>query len=328
MLGYVHNFRGLAILVIVALHCISAFRWREAPYLERALTILFSNGTVFFVFISGFLFQHLSPKFQYRTYLSRKFRFVMLPYFFVSMPAVAFFTLVMEREGMRVGFYDQSVITQMAEFLLTGKHLAPFWFIPTIGLIYLISPILLVLDRHPRLYWLLLVLLTYSVMSSNGSNPFEAFLHFLPIYVLGMFCSRHREMVLTYTAKYRLVVALAVGCLFAVEYGFAVSMYSPMNLMQKLILCFLLLYLMTKVSGWPGAFLSMAGTLSFGIFFVHSYLIAATKAAIVNFGEGGLPEANIFYFLAFLIVAFVLTIGLVRCGQHLTERHSRYLIGC
>ena len=42
------------------------------------------GGTALFIFISGFLFQHLSKKFEYKNYLSKKWTNVILPYLFIT----------------------------------------------------------------------------------------------------------------------------------------------------------------------------------------------------------------------------------------------------
>ena len=63
-LGYIHSFRALAILFIVGGHCIDFFNWSEgSAAIERMLRILISNGSVLFVFIAGYLFQHLAIKY-------------------------------------------------------------------------------------------------------------------------------------------------------------------------------------------------------------------------------------------------------------------------
>ena len=95
--AHVHNFRGLAISLIVAVHCLSIFDWSASPGLERWLKILLLNATVFFLFIAGYLFQHLSARFHYPSYLQTKFRNVVLPYLVVSIPALILFTFVMQR---------------------------------------------------------------------------------------------------------------------------------------------------------------------------------------------------------------------------------------
>ncbi len=73
-LNYVNNFRGIAIIYIVAGHCISAFNWQNSPQLARLIKILMSNGTVFFVFIAGYLFQYLLSSYEPKKYFISKLK--------------------------------------------------------------------------------------------------------------------------------------------------------------------------------------------------------------------------------------------------------------
>jgi peptidoglycan/LPS O-acetylase OafA/YrhL len=76
-LPYIHNFRGIAILYIVAFHCHSSFGWGYHDLEKRIWNSLVVYGTVLFVFIAGFLFQHLNGQdrnydFSFVTYLKKK----------------------------------------------------------------------------------------------------------------------------------------------------------------------------------------------------------------------------------------------------------------
>src|ERR1035438_6859478 len=88
-LRYIHSFRALAIVLVVATHCITLFKWDYTGWPYQLLMCLAPNCTLFFVFISGFLFQHLSHKFQYRRYLKSRWDNVLLPYVMVSLPMIA-----------------------------------------------------------------------------------------------------------------------------------------------------------------------------------------------------------------------------------------------
>ncbi len=75
-LPYLHNFRGIAILYIVAFHCWSSFGWGDHDLEKKVWNSLIVYGTVLFVFIAGFLFQHLNgqanSRFNFGTYLKKK----------------------------------------------------------------------------------------------------------------------------------------------------------------------------------------------------------------------------------------------------------------
>jgi fucose 4-O-acetylase-like acetyltransferase len=88
-LRYVHNFRGFAIILIVLSHLLGFLKWETGTENWQVIwNVIFRNGTVYFVFIAGFLFQHLSKKYEYRDYLKKKFSNVILPYLIISISAV------------------------------------------------------------------------------------------------------------------------------------------------------------------------------------------------------------------------------------------------
>ena len=85
-LRYVHNFRAVAIVIIVAGHAVVTLGRDAQPAQMDFLLDLLDNGTVLFVFIAGFLFEHLSRKFEYRSYLRKKLLNVIVPYLLISAP--------------------------------------------------------------------------------------------------------------------------------------------------------------------------------------------------------------------------------------------------
>ncbi|MBI2382179.1 MAG: acyltransferase [Gammaproteobacteria bacterium] len=325
--AHVHNFRGLAISLIVAVHCLSIFDWSGSPELERWLKILLLNATVFFLFIAGYLFQHLSARFHYPDYLKTKFRNVVCPYLVVSIPALFLFTVVMQRPEIRPGFYDQAPWRQIAEFLLTGQHLAPFWFIPTIVVFYLAAPLLVRLDRLPGFYWSLPLWLLVPVFVSRGMNaPLKSFVHFLPVYLLGMAMSRHRHAVEAWLARWWWTLLIPVAALVGAEDLYAQGTHSWYNTLQKILLCPVLFELMRRAGHHADRWLNQAATLSFGIFFLHSYLISASKLAIAKLW-GGLPPGSLWALALAWLAAMALSIAVVAGLKRILGHYSRSLIG-
>lgn len=166
-LGYIHYFRALAIFFIVAGHSIDAFTWHSKD-IERIIRIIFSNGSVLFVFIAGYLFQHLLPKFTPYKYYKSKITNVIVPYILISIPAIIAFTAFVERQTVWEGFYDNTIFMQVGLFYLTGKHLAPLWFIPMISLFYVIAPLLEKTDKNKTIYYLLPAFILLSCFIGRG----------------------------------------------------------------------------------------------------------------------------------------------------------------
>ena len=325
--SHVHNFRGLAIMLIVLAHVVSVFDWSSHPELMRWFKISFANISVFFLFISGYLFQHLIARFEYRKYLKTKLANVILPYILISLPAVVLFTAVMQRPGIRAGFYDQSVPLQVAEFYLTGTHLAPFWFIPTVAVYYLMSPLLRLADRTPGFYWSLPFWILMTVLFTRQGNPLINCIHYLSVYLTGMACSRHRQVATEWLSRGWWVLLFPLVLLIWVEYTFTIGTHGWQNTLQKLALCLIFFEFLRRWGAGADRWLARAGTLSFGIFFIHSYVISAAKVVMAQAGwvplAGDLPA--LFAASAVFILASMMV---VTAAKTMTGRYSRQMIGC
>ena len=112
------------------------------------------GGTALFIFISGFLFQHLSSKFEYKTYLGKKWTNVVMPYFLTSIVGILFCFIYPQTYGN--SFDGLNPLLQIPIFLTTGRiHNTPTWFIPMIVLFFSCSWLLLKLEPKGWLYKLL-----------------------------------------------------------------------------------------------------------------------------------------------------------------------------
>ena len=74
-LNFVNVFRSAAIIWIVAGHTIGNTVLGGVPghpLLSTMLYEIFSWGTTLFVFIAGYLFEYLLPKYEYKKYLKKQ----------------------------------------------------------------------------------------------------------------------------------------------------------------------------------------------------------------------------------------------------------------
>ena len=134
ILNYINVFRGLAILLIVAGH---GMQFGEMGSLvERTSFELFCGGTALFIFISGFLFQHLSGKYEFKNYMSKKWTNVIQPYLWTAIPGILFcFLYPVRYENILEGL---NPVLQIPMMLSVGRiHNVPTWFIPMIVLFFL-----------------------------------------------------------------------------------------------------------------------------------------------------------------------------------------------
>lgn len=328
-LGYIHSFRALAILFIIAGHSIDFFQWPESSHeLERFLRILMSNGSVLFVFIAGYLFQHLSVKYQTKKYFLAKLKNVILPYFLVSIPAIIVFVFFMPRETVWQGFYDNAQWLQVTYFYITGLHLAPLWFVPMITLFYLAAPFLLVGDKNKLFYWVLPLTIVLSCVVSRGL-PHESFIHFFSVYLLGMFCSHYKvriNAILQRTPVLVLLFLIIISCIL-IEFYFMQGTMTYVNYLQKIMMALLFLGGLVQLGERIDSKLihTIANT-SFGVFFIHSYALTVGKLVSENFIGSKVAGSVLLYPLVTLTV-LMSCVGIIVTLQKILGARSRYVVG-
>lgn len=334
---HIHVFRGVAIILIVCAHTVPSLDWSANPLTGRIIDGIANESSIFFFFIAGYLFQHLSARFSFGNYLNQKFKTVIIPYLILSVPALVIFTALVQRESMWPWFYSLPIWQQVALFLLTGKHLAPLWFVPTIVLFYLIAPLLLWIDRRrPRLYRLILPLFLLSIyLGRDGPHgPLDKAIYLLPIYVLGMAFSHYQLQAEELVRKFWLplaIISITGLCGFVFNWPdpphYLMLMKAPMALLMTIALL-----------DWHHLFgkrLDYIAHVSFGIFFIHAYFISALKVATVYLlhgriyagdGAADLP-GTLPAFLAYALGVLLISVIFIRLAQRVFGKNSRMIIG-
>src|SRR5690606_35626735 len=87
---------------------------------------------------------------------------------------------------------------QFMMYYLTGRHLAPLWFVPTIMLFYLAAPLFLYADRKaPWVYCTLPLFIALSAHLGRDALwcPIGKAVYLFPAYFGGIFVSRYRDTV-------------------------------------------------------------------------------------------------------------------------------------
>lgn len=329
--NYIHNFRGLAIIFVVAGHLL--LEWPENSVVYKWLRVIWENGTVLFIFIAGYLFQHLSAKFSYPDYFRKKLKNVILPYFLISIPIIVYRVIQNDFPGyvfdMYPDFSNWPVYKKVATFYLNGSHMQQLWFIPMIFCFYIIAPLLIYIDRHPKLYYSLFIFIAISILVER--EPFSdiprMFLHFISVYMFGMLLSRYKDKVIKLLQRYW--IPLTAGTLLAVilnyiyfeEYGFKLSY------IHKMLFCAFFIYWLWRLDKYIPKFFSVLADLSFGIFFLHYYILLIIKAIYEKLAGHAIP-GNIVYWTLNFIVVMVLSVFAVQLVKRLSGKSSRYFVGC
>ena len=85
------------------------------------------------------------------------------------------------------------------------------WFMPVIALFYFVGPLLIKGDRNHILYWLLPIFILASfIVHRSPFFPTYNFVHFFSVYVLGMFLSKHKNVINPQLIQNKVLIALLI----------------------------------------------------------------------------------------------------------------------
>lgn len=331
---YIHFIRGVAIFFIVAIHA-NLFINERNIYSNIYFSFL-AEWTAVFIMISGFLFQHLLPKYQAKRYYVSKFKNVILPYLIVSFPAILIYIFGLKDSHNWVDvaeLREHSIPYQIAFFYLTGSHLGPLWFIPTLCLIYLTAPLLKVIGDNNTLLWVValisLIVIGLTHRPANDSNAFVSYLHFLPVYILGMFIYNQRDVLVENgraIVRFYIYGVISIALLFAsIKYGATIYIYQKLFLFLFLCVIFHLLEIKSK----PGKFLFVLGVLadiSFSVYFMHGYLAGYLRSIASRMNVSSWIYGivlNLWFTIIFIIVIALISYVV----KFLFKKKSRFIIG-
>lgn len=344
-LRYIHHFRGLAIILIVAVHCRTALHWPDDSAINKFLTHFLDSSTILFVFIAGFLFQYLNANsFQFQEYIFKKAKHVIVPYVLISIPAVVDKLFFETDAYWMTPFYKSLSMPFQAVYLLaTGKHSGPFYFIPMIAVIYCLAPLLFRFQKTKLFAWAggliaLLGLFTYAY--GYYGNIGESLLYFLPVYVFGMWASYHKDKLITMnntilislTLFYLIVLSLEVSQLIHPQHlnffedkpHYFTTIFN-LSKLKEITLAIILLVGFYRLQEKKIEWLTVLGNLSFGIYFVHIYFINATER-IMDFLNLSRLQNGVGY-LVFTAGIIALSVTAVWLVKKLFKNRSRLLIG-
>lgn len=358
MLNYINVFRGLAILLIVVGHTMQI--GNPGTWVNNIAFEIFTGGTALFIFISGFLFQHLSDRYEYKTYLKKKWTNVILPYIITAIPGIILcFTMPIAYGNP---FDGLNPFAQIGIFLTTGRvQNVPTWYIPMICIFFLLADAFLILEKKKVLYKLLpflfLITLLIPRMALEPENlvgmsyaakyleyikyVLNGFVHFASMYILGMYFSAYKDKIALCYDKRRLFISLmlltsAIDIYLLHNFGISNGTISKIFL-TLIVLGYLKHYdEQIKNCKWFNNSMDMVAKYSFSIFFVHWYIFFAfnqffntAKVLPVNSPEefGTVILIAIARFIAVTGISLGILVGLKKLLVKLQVQNTRSIIG-
>lgn len=314
---------------VVAAHTLHAFVWDQNPLVFRIFDTIFNQSSVLFFFIAGFMFQYLSTRFDKWDYWAKKFRFVILPYLVLSIPAIYYYTQIAVQDNTWQGFYDNPLYEQVFYFLITGKQLAPFWFVPTITLFYIIAPLLIRADRDRRIYWLLPIFMLVSLIHGRSGpyGPIDKAVYLFSVYLFGMFASNYHDKMLEIVDRYRYLL-FAIVAVIVVLNSTIPGYEQYLQYVLKILLCPLMLFFLDRIDDLIGDKFNYLAHVSFGVFFVHAYVLPAVKLSYLSIsGNSSFPQGNVFGYITLTITVILGSMLVIFLCQRVLGSRSRMVLG-
>ncbi len=219
-----------------------------------------------------------------------------MPYLLTSVVGILYCLILPNTYGN--SFDGLSPLIQIPMFLTTGRiHNTPTWFILMIILFFISAKLLIDLDRSNKLYKFLPFMFVVTILFRRIDVDYNTiaslsyldkyiscifyilngFIHFFAIYVFGMFCSKHKDIIDKFYSKRFLIWVLMIISAAADVYLSSKNLYSNFTIAKTFLTMLALGYLkhydgliMSKplINNW----LDTIAKYSFGLFFVHWYV--------------------------------------------------------
>jgi surface polysaccharide O-acyltransferase-like enzyme len=352
-LGYVHSFRGFAILNIVAIHALALAlvipaNWdadRTAPLFVLNET-LFHDSTLYFALISGLLFSAVLRVRGYQRFYRNKLLYVWCPYLCCT---VVFSVLRWNTEGTGVFTWPPGLsdyLGSIAPNLVRGEAQFTYWYIPVLFFLFAMTPLLSQLTRaRPPvgvLAWAVMLLpLAFSRPEfEDGALQVTAgtLLYFTGAYTAGIYLGNDLEGRLDRIARYRspLVVIVVAASLLLMLLQFAeinrfgsFSLQESVYYVQKMgIAALVLLWLRGLAAGQP-RWLRFFASEAFSIYFLHVFfmLLLAEVFWDILLDPAYQPWSIYLAGPVYFAFALAMSVGVVHLLRRLLGKHSRLVIG-
>ena len=344
-LNSINYFRGIAIIIIVAAHSYGIANWnvyRDPNVFEKFFYSLNLNGSVFFIFISGFLYNHIFfPRFNYKNFMLKKTKYVLIPYLVCSIVPILYAVFVDSKGTFLLDSLKDKPVLAILWFLVTGRAVYAYWYIPMIMLVFAISPAINFLIRSKYLIYTILGMIPISMIIHRprlNINPLHSLVYFLPVYLLGIFTSVHQKKIYAFlkSSKVKIVIlllAISLGLvqilIFNITGNFSKSFWSitlpDINLLQKILLCFLLMSVLDNYEDTDITTIKKTAETSFAIYFIHPFLLNPLTILVRSWNLDF--QGNLFTLILATIAVVTLSIAIAHFIKLIFKRNSRYLIG-
>ncbi len=348
-LGYLHSFRGLAILIIVLGHAVvAAFIGAYGAFDETAPILIISeifyhDSTLYFAIISGLLFSKvLKPKGYYRFYRN-KLKHILLPYLFVTLVLTFIKIKFYYESGFQenIVFYFSNVIKN----LIFGKANFALWYIPVLFFLYFATPLLDVLKKTNRwtkmMFWLIILaplVISRIQLLTEYVLRIETMLYFTGAYAFGMYIGSDLDEKLRVIMKFKEVIIttaiISTAVLFYFYYNEIdmignVSLKESFFYIQKIGFALIFMMFFKRFDDNQPQWLNPIASDSFSIYFIHASILYAITPLFrfILHATNFAPLNIILAALILLLVTISISMLSVQICKKIFGKYSRMIIG-
>ena len=333
-LNHIHYFRAFAIINIMVLHLWhipeSYQKYRGCNAINIAREVAFHDSTIYFIFISGFLFYYLSNKFKLFKYYKSKIFNVLLPYVFITLVVNALF--IINQKCSITDYFKYALWS-----LVDGTAQTQYWYIPFISLVYLISPIFLMIQINTfRIVVIVLSLLPLLGTRTENYISFFQYVYFFPAYLLGIYAAMDYVNFISIIRSHMFVILslLIVSSLMLANLNGKPCIIGLVNIteslfyIQKISICFVSLIVLIRFEDKKIVLLDYFATYSFAIYFTHT-LIGNTVVNAWYYDHllSKLPELILPLSIIYVVAISFTTLLVCITIKQILGKRSRYFIG-
>lgn len=330
-----HYFRGFAICAIVVHHILQMMGH------EHFADSFTQGGTIYFLFISGYLCQFLDAKKRTEpsVYFKKKFQNVITPYLIFSTLTLAAVNLLSLVRPTIIP-PDLSILTFLKVYFC-GRAQGAYWYIPFVTILFLATPSLVRL-KTPKL-----AALTFFAFLAAAIYPkrtitfyflypdfFNLYIYFTWVYLAGLLYARFKEPVDVFLTRY-VSVFVGIGVLLGLSLyypgflGFELCHRDFAIALQKVCFGAAVLVLFNRLKDRPVWVLDQLAKYSFTLFFAHTILIPDLVRVRDLFAASQMAGPIVTPLVeAALSIAFVAVLTVAAAGlKALCGKRSRMIIG-
>lgn len=346
-LGYVHSFRGFAIINVVMIHCLGislSVANHFVPDPGNPLLIinetLFHGSTIYFALISGLLFSSILRPYGYVKFYRKKFLNVVMPYLVFT----ALFTMINPPgpEGIFVLRTNwQTYAPDVFNNFVFGQAQFTYWYIPVLFFLFALTPALRFIAGDSKLCNTALVLIMAApVLFSRTSThlSFATLVYFTGAYTAGVFLGQDIENKLAWLSdRWRLIISVVMITSLAIifmqwariEFLGPVSMLESFYYVQKLALSAIMLVWLRRMADNQPRWLAGFANNAFSIYFLHMIIIMLAIGLIYPLlAITGYHQFNIIAgAFGVLLFTFSLSGMIIYAAHFVFGKYSRILVG-